>query len=263
MPVKKEVKKLVDKTYRMADDQSGESFMLKVGRSRSLLVFDESEKRNRAIRHCPNERSIFVEDQSEHALVEPIIFLTGYLEVPHTDVVTQQFLDAHPSNVKNGGNWFEEVNDEIEAEQAIAMDEIIMDIKQAIRDKSKEKGGLITLSAIVATISGSVVEANKLGLQELKRKLYLEAERDPMYFVDDNMEVNIFDNDYIYRKYLVLNSIKQGLLKKSKNGKAILWAKEGKVIATAPQSVDTIEFFTNYLTTDDGLLVSDELKARS
>lgn len=256
-------KKFKEKSYRLADDQSGESFMLKTGRDRSLAIFDEVKGYNRAIRHCPNESSIFIDEQSKHALVDPIIFYTGYLTVPATDQMTQKFLDAHPSNVKNGGIWFEEIDDEMEAKESIAIDELKMDIKQAIRDKSKEEDGLYALSAVVASINGSVVEASEMGMQELKRDLYFEVERDPFYFVDDNLEVDIFENDYVYRKYLVLDAIRQGILIKSTNGKSILWKKDRKVIATAPQSVDTIEYFTNFLTTDEGMLVVDEIKRRS
>ncbi len=256
-------KAIKDKSYRLANDQSGESFMLQVGRVPNLLIFDPEKQYQRAIRHCPNERSIFIDEQSKDAVVEPIIFFTGYLDVPATHQTTQKFLDSHPSNIANGGYWFEEVDDEVEAEEAIEMDELRMDIKQAIRDKSKEEDGLFALSAVVAAISGSVVEASKMGMQELKRELYLEIDRDPYYFVDDALEVNIFDNDYVYRKFLVLDAIRQGILIKSTNGKSMLWKKDKKVIATAPQSVDLTEFFTNYLTTDEGILVVDEIKRRS
>ena len=103
---------LVEKSYRLTDSRSGEAFMLKTGRNKRLLFFDEDKKYNRAIRHCPNEVSIFIDEQSEHALVEPIIFFNGLLEVKREDQATQKFLDSHPDNSANGGNWFEQINDE-------------------------------------------------------------------------------------------------------------------------------------------------------
>ena len=63
-------KKLVDKSYRLLGDRSGEAFLLKTGKNKRLLIFDTDEKINRAIRHCPNEKSIFLDEQSNHALVE-------------------------------------------------------------------------------------------------------------------------------------------------------------------------------------------------
>jgi hypothetical protein len=52
--------KLQSKTYRLADDRSGESCMIKTGKKGDLTIFDEEAGRRRAIRHCPNQRSIFV-----------------------------------------------------------------------------------------------------------------------------------------------------------------------------------------------------------
>jgi len=43
----------------------------------------------------------------------------------------------------------------------------------------------------------------------------------------------------------------------------MLWAKGGKVIATAPQGVDLLEYFTDYLSSDEGILVIEEIKKRS
>lgn len=255
--------KYLEKSYRLADDRSGESLLLKVGKNRRLLVFDEAKGHNRAIRHCPNERSIFVDEQSEHALVEPIIFEFGYLDVNATDQITQKFLDIHPDNVSNGGTWFEPVDDEMEAKESIEMDEKIMDIKYAVRAKSKEEDGIHALMAVVAVLTGSVIEASQMGKEELKVEIYRAAERNPDYFVDDSGNVTIFNDDYIYRKYLVLKSIKDGIIKKSSNGKSMLWYRDNKMICTSPASIDLVDYFTDYLTTDDGMLVLEEIQRRS
>lgn len=255
-------KKYLPKAYRLSDDRSGESLLLKVGKNNRLLVFDDEKGYNRAIRHCPNEKTIFVDEQSQHALVQPIIFSFGYLDVPATDQITQTFLDTHPDNVINGGNWFETVDDEQEAKDSIEVDELVMDIKYAVRQKSKEKDGIHALMAVASVITGSVDEAARMGLEELKMNIYSKAESSPYYFTDDNGNVDIFDNNYVYRKYLVLRSIKDGIIKKSSNGKAMLWAKEGTVIMTAPVSVELVDHFTEYLASDDGMLVLEEIEKR-
>lgn len=256
-------KDIKEKSYRLANDQSGESFMLKVGRNRRLLSFDPEKKRNRAIRHCPNEASIFVEEQSDHALVEPIVFITGYLDVKAEDQVTQIFLDTHPDNVANGGTWFEEVNDEVEAKESIEIEELIMDIKQAVRDKSKEKDGIYALEAVVAVLTGSVVGASEMGKEELKREIYMAVDRNPYYFVNDAGDVTIFEDDYILRKHLTLVALRNGVIRKSTNNKSIVWGDSKQVITTAPKSMDTIDFFAEFLTTDEGMIVFDEIKRRS
>lgn len=254
---------LVEKSYRLTDSRSGEAFMLKTGRNKRLLFFDEDKKYNRAIRHCPNEVSIFIDEQSEHALVEPIIFFNGLLEVKREDQATQKFLDSHPDNSVNGGKWFEEINDEQEAGEDIEREELVSDIKQAVKAKGNEEEGIYALEMVASILLNSVTEASKMSKSELKRTIYQFADSNPYYFTDDEGNVNIFDDEYLHRKYLVLRAIKDSIIKKSPNKKSMLWVSGNKVIATAPQGLDLVEFFTDYLSTDDGMLVIEEIKRRT
>lgn len=259
--------KLREKTYRLADDRSGESFLLKTGKKGNMTVFDEKGNKGqgirRAIKHCPNQKSIFVDEQDQHALVEPIIFVNGYLTVSANQPLTQNFLDMHPDNVANGGGWFEEVDDVKEAKEAIVTTELEMDIKQAIRNMAKKKDGIHELRAEVAVIFGSVDETYDKDVETLKQILYNEVEADPTYFADEEGNVTIFENEHVKLTYLTLRAIREGIIKKSTNGKSILWAKDNKLIATAPASVDVVEHFANFLTTDDGILVMEEIARRS
>ncbi len=194
-------KKLTKKTYRLADDRSGESCMIKTGKKGDLTVYDEEAKRRRAIRHCPNQKSIFMDEQDKYGLIVPIIFEYGYLEVDSTNPLTQEFLDRHPSNVANGGGWFEEVNEEQESKESIVLDEVKNDIMYAVRQMAKEKDGIHELSAVVAVLLDSVDEASSMGIESLKRVIYNEIDNDPYYFMDDKGNVTIFEDDVIKRKY--------------------------------------------------------------
>jgi len=258
------------KTYRLTDNRSGESFMLKTGKKGNLTVFDEEFKREdggkgarRAIRHCPNQKSIFMDEQDKHSLVQPIIFINGYLDVPNNQPITQAFLDAHPSNTANNGGWFEHVNEEQEAKEAIEDEELRMDVMYAVRQTAKKKDGIHPLRAVVTVLTGSYQDTIAMGVEELKNILYNEIEADISRFVDENNNVTIFDDDNVTRKYIILRAIREGIIKKSADGKSILWSKGSKVIATAPKSVDTIQYFADYLTTEDGILVAEEIAKRS
>ena len=262
--------KLKSKSYRLTDDRSGEAFLLKTGKKGNMSIFDPNFKRTdggkgarRAIRHCPNQKSIFMDEQDQYALVEPIIFLGGYLEVPSTQPITQEFLNNHPSNTANGGSWFEEVNDEIEAQEGIADDELRMDIKQLIRTTAKKKDGIHELRAVAAVLLNSVEQTYDKGIEELKSLLYNEVDADPKYFTDEDGNITIFENDHMQRKYLTLRAVRDGIIKKSVNGKSMLWSKGSKLIATAPTSIDLVEHFAEYLTTEDGMLVAEEILKRS
>lgn len=271
--------KFQERTYRLTDDRTGLSYYIKTGKRKNLLVFDEEQGFKRPIRHCPNESTIYADDigeeikisggksrvvkQSEKPEVKPIIFKGGYLTVPPTDQLTQKFLAIHPDNVENGGSLFEMIDDEKEAEEGLELDELKIDIYSAIREKAKEDGGEYELEAIVAVLENSVVAASEMGIKSLKRRIYQEIEADPYFFVDDKGNVNIFEDDYITRKYFVLRAIREGIIKKSPNNKSMLWVKGNEVIASAPRGVELTEFFTDFLASDEGMLVSEEIKKRS
>lgn len=256
-------KKIESKTYRLADDRSGEACMIKTGKKGDLTIYDSDSGRRRAIRHCPNQKSIFVDEQDKFGLVVPIIFVNGYLEVDGTDPITQEFLDAHPSNVANGGGWFEEVNEEQESKESIILEEKKNDIMYTVREMAKQDDGIHELSAVVAVLLDSVDEASRMGIESLKRVIYNEIDNDPEYFLDEKGNVTIFDDDLIKRKYLILKSIKEGIIKKSPNNRSMVWVKDNKVIATAPRSIDLVEYFADYLSTDEGMLVLEEITRRS
>ena len=251
------------KQYRLTGDRSGLAYIIKTGKNRKLLVFDEEKGLSRPIRHCPNEQTIYADKQSEFAFVEPLWFMHGLLEVPREKQITQQFLDNHPHNTANGGSLFEEINDEKEAEIELRVDDIKIDIYNAIREVAAQKGGEYKLEAVVAVLEDSIIKASKLELSGLKRRLYREVESDWEFFTDDSGNVTIFEDDYISRKYFVLRALREGIIKKSPNNKSMAWVRDGKLIATAPRGVELTDFFTDFLATEDGMLVGEEIKRRS
>ena len=263
MKKKIKVAKRLPKTYRLTNDRSGLSFQLKVGRKGTLLIMDEEKEIQVPIRHAPNTGTIFHKDQHEHAKVEPIIFYNGYLEVPADAVITQMFLDAHPDNAANNGRWFEEVDDAKEAEEDIAIEERVLEVKGAILAKSKEENGIYELQAVLSVMKGSVVSTADMTPGELKRDLYQEASTNPSYFLNEAGDVTIFDDIEIRMKHMTLMSLQAGILIKSNNGKSMLWGKSKESIITAPPGVSIVDHFSEYLTTDDGLLVQEEIKKRS
>lgn len=258
-----------EKEYRLANDRSGESFILKVGRNGKLTVYDEefvtpqgTKGARRAIRHCPNQQSIFLDKQDKFAKVEPIIFINGYLKVPADQPMTQMFLDMHPSNVANGGRTFEPVDEAIEAQESIEVEELQTKLKAAVISMSEEKQGLLKLSSVAAVIEGSVDKVSRMQIPELKRIIYNKIEDNPYYFTDDGGNITIFEDESVDRKYVVLTALKHGVLRKSANGRSMLWGDNKELIVTAPIGVDFNDYFANYLTTDDGVLVFDEIIKR-
>ena len=90
--------KFVDKTYRLTRNAAPLSYMLPTRHTNRfpLLHFNEETGVNRELRYARNQKSIYVDEQDGHVVLEPIIFEDGFLRVPKTNQVLQQFLENHP-----------------------------------------------------------------------------------------------------------------------------------------------------------------------
>ena len=261
--------------YRLTDDRSGESCTIKAGIKGNLTVLSKVDGKEvrRAIRHCPNQRSIFIDEQDDHALVKPIIFTNGYLHVPSDQPLTIEFLDAHPTNVVNGGIWFERVDEEQEAAESLEYEDLQTDLKNIVKQmakkaltakKNEDKDEAIhQLSAVVAVIEDNITAATSYGIESLRRVIYNKIEEDPYYFTDGNGNIVIFEDDDNMRKYITLRALNDGVISKTIDGRTMLWTKGKKSIFTAPMGVNLTEAFADFLASDDGMLVAKTIAERS
>ena len=248
---------LVAKEYRLLKYQPI-SFELKTGRNKKLLVFDEDKQENRPIRHCPNEKSIYVDEQSDGAYVEPIVFFNGLLETKETELSTQRFLDTHPSK----DIIFELIDDAKDAEDLIEMEEIILDIKQAIRKKAREENGLEELRVIVSVLISDVSGTAKMSAAELKNAAYLCVDENPYRFIDEGGNVTIFDDSDITRKAVAQQAFNSGVISVTADSRRIQWSDNKATICNIPTGKNYLEYFATYLETEEGLDVMREIDKR-
>ena len=106
-----------DRIYRLKQNAAPLTYSIPVRNSKSmpLLYFDEDQNTNRALRYARNQKSPFEDEQDGNAIIEPIVFENGFLSVPRTNPVLQQFLHYHPLNNVS----FEEMNREKDADGEI------------------------------------------------------------------------------------------------------------------------------------------------
>ena len=79
------------------------------------MHFDEETGINRELRYARNQKSPFVDEQDGNAILEPVVFVDGFLHVPKQNQVLQQFLHYHPMN----GRKFVEVDKAKDAEAQV------------------------------------------------------------------------------------------------------------------------------------------------
>lgn len=242
-----ENKVLVDKVYRLKRNNAPLSYIIPT-RSTSrkpLLYFDEEMGVNRPLRYARNQRSPFEEEQDGNAIVEPVIFEDGFLRVPRTNPVLQQFLELHPMN----GLKFEVINKKKEAQEEL--DEINLQVDALIEAKQMsieqmEVVGRILLSRDVSTISTA----------ELKRDIIVYAKNYPEEFLD-----LINDSDLTLKSQCQL-FLSEGLLTQRNKGKELWFNTKGnkKKLMNLPYGEDIIHVLFSFFKTDEGVKVLEYLE---
>lgn len=249
---------LQPKEYRLLKYQPL-TFELKTGRDGNLVIFDETEGTNRAIRHCKNEKTIFVEDQSKNAVVSNIIFLNGFLFTEAKETITQDFLDNHPSN----GVLFEVIDDAADAKEMVDVEELILDIKQAIRAKAKEPNGEETLRILVSVINSDPSGASEMEIDELKNELYDAVNVNPMRFCNEEGEITVFDDSDITRMAIAQQAFLSGVIAVSADSRRVIWGDTKATICNIPLGKNATQYFSNFLETEEGMTVMREIDKRS
>lgn len=256
---KKEIQR-EDKVYRYK--YASKTAAIKCGRGKQNILITEFEGepigRQRAIRHCPAEESIFKDEQAEDAEVVPIVFVDGLFEAKGYEVRTQEFLDNHP----NLGTTFFRVDPGADAKAYADEEDMRTDAKIAVRKKMKEEGGEEVLRIIVTALTSDAGAAASMSPSELKATLYNEIDSNVHRFTNDEGEVTIFDDQEIIREAIANHAFNSAVVQISADGSGVVWTSNSKQICAVPEGVDHREYFAEYLGTKEGLQVAREIKKR-
>ena len=166
-------KVLEDKVYTLKSKAAPISFILASRHTHRspLLHFDGTA--NRPLRYSSNQKSPFEDEQDGNVILEPIIFENGFLRVPATNPVLQQFMSLHPGN----GRLFEEIDLEKDAQDEVQAIHDEVDAMVAARDldiSTMEKVARIALGRNVDVMTSA----------ELKRDVMMFARRNPKSFLE-------------------------------------------------------------------------------
>lgn len=251
--------------FRLHGDIAPISTVIKTGANgRLITLFEDKSKKgkpeyyNRAIRHCPNEKSVYIDEQSEFAVVEPIVFDKGYFTVTPRQPATLKFLELHPHNVANGGKLFEKVDVEANAVEALEEEDLIYDLKTVVKQKEKEEEGLVSLQALAAVIEGSYAIVKDMKMSQLRQIIYRAINTNPYAFIDEDNNPTLFEGE-TQRKFITLKAIGEGLIVLSTDGRTFTWGDNKASIVSVPSGQEPRQYFSEYLETDDGMLVLEKL----
>lgn len=211
----------------------------------NITVFDEETNTVKQLRYCPNENSVYADDQSANAIREQIVFREGTLAVKRTQPNLIKYLNLHPSNVSNGGGLFylkdesktavDEVESEFKTHEAIGM----------IRDKAIED-----LLPVAMYLNINVDQE----VMAIKRELLRSAKSNPTAFI------KMFDNPTVRTRSALMQAIDFQILDSTNDG--MRWFDSGGLIVSTPIGQDTLDVMTRFCLTEKGSEVFSEITSR-
>jgi len=244
-------KTAVSKQYKLKREIAPICYMLSSSHNKrsSLLYFDEEKGINRPLRYAKNQKSPFEDDQDGEAILEPVVFEDGFLNVDRTNQVLQEFLHYHPGN----GMVFEEVDNKKDAAEELEIEELVLDAQILARDL--DIGMLETVSRVLIG-SG----ADKLSTAELKRDILVFARNHPSEFIDvlNDPALQMYDDVVQFFGAAII------VVKNQNRDVYFNLTKNKTKMLTVPYGEDPKDIVSSYFQTDEGVetykLLSNTMK---
>lgn len=204
-----------------------------------LLWYDEEKNENRPLRYAINQKSPFEDEQDDNPIVQPIVFEDGFLRVPKTNPVLQQFLYYHPMN----GTVFTELNHEKEAQKEV--DDIVFEADALIKARQLSIEELEMVTRVAFGKDPSTVTT-----AELKRDILVYAKSNPQDFM------KILNDPELSTQAKVRGFFSNNLLTLRNNDKEVWFntPTNKKKMLNVPFGDDPYFTVATYLKTDDGVI---------
>jgi hypothetical protein len=202
---------------------------------KGVTVYDSEKDTVREIRYCPNEPSIFVDEQSSNAVKQSVAFRDGKLFVPKEKPNLRKFMELHPANKGNGGNTFRVVDKRKEAAQELEREFLVSDAVSVVRDR--EINDLLPIAmyfGININAPVSEIRYNLLRVAKSKSKQFLESL--------DSPQVSCRSSVQQAKDYQILNMKANG----------VYWFDSNKLIVSVPVGQDPLDTMIRFCLTEKG-----------
>lgn len=232
--------KPVDKVYKLKRNAAPLTYMLPSRNSRRfpLLWFDEESNINRPLRYAVNQRTPFEDEQDGNAIVEPIIFEDGFLTVPKTNPVLQQFLYYHPQR----DSIYIEVDNEKDA--SIEVEKLNIEVDALIEARQLTVDQVETVGRV---LFGR--DISKVTTPELRRDILVYAKKDPKGFL------SLLNDPMLKLQAKVQLFFDKGLLSFRNKQKDVFYNTDSnkKKMLTVPYGEEPMYIVASFLKSDDGI----------
>lgn len=213
----------------------GVVFMLQ---SKGITMFDEESQSVREMRYCENEKSVWVDEQSDNAIRKPVLFSNGRLLVPRTKPNLQEFLDRHPQNIANGGNVFKLIQKDVSAKIELDKEFSINEAVAMVRDKAI--GDLLPVAMYFN------IDINRES-SEIRFDLLKEAKSNPTKFIES------FDSPTVIARSKVRQAADYQIINLKEDG--CYWFDSNRLIVATPVGQDSLDVMSRFCLTEKGASV--------
>jgi hypothetical protein len=210
---------------------------------KGVTVYDEEKDTVREMRYCPNEPSIWSDEQGEKARKEAVAFREGKLFVAKDKPNLRKFMDLHPMNMANGGQLFRQVDKKRDAEVELKQEFLVTDAITMVRDKSIDE--LLP----IAIFFGFNINAP---VSEIRYNLLNVAKKKPQEFIES------FDNPKVQARSIVQQAANYQFINVKPDG--CYWFDSNSLIVSVPVGQDPMDVLTRFCLTERGSTVLSSLE---
>ena len=220
----------------------GVVYMLK---QKGITVYDKETDNVRSMRYCPNEPSIWVDEQGENAKREAVVFRDGTLTVPKEKPNLRRFLEKHPDNFANGGKIFKLLDPTTDAQKRLEREFKQSEAIGMVRDKD------INDLLPVAIYHG--ININR-PTADIRYELLTLAKKKPKSFIES------FDSPQVMARSVVRQAADYQIIKVKADG--VYWFDSNGLIVSVPVGAKPDDVMTRFCLTEKGASVLSTLEEK-
>ena len=237
-----------DRSYYLRTDGEPLTYVLqsKSTKKKPLLWWDDEKGYNREMRYASNQRSIFVDEQDNTAILDHIVFENGTLFVPKNNQPLQKLLSLyHPKK----DIIYAETDTIAEAKEDLVSIEVEMQALNTAVELEIDQA-----EAILRVELGSSVD--KMSSAEIKRDVFMFARTNPVLFLE------LVKDENVMLRNLAIKSKEMGVIVLSQDQRNFTWGSTGRKLMEVPFDENPYSAFASWLKTDEGVEVYKSIQKR-
>jgi len=212
---------------------------------KGITVYDSDKDTVREMRYCPNEPSIWADEQGDNARKETVAFREGKLFAPKDKPNMRKFLDLHPMNMANGGKVFKQVDKKKDAQNELQREFLLNDAIAMVRDKDINE--LLPIALYFGVNINTPVTEIRYNLLNIAKKKTQEF-------------IQSFDSPQVQTRSTIQQGTDYQIINVKTDG--TYWFDTNRLIVSTPVGQDSMDVMVRFCLTEKGASVLSTLEDR-